>query len=489
MRSILLSTILFSVAANAATLAAKRAAACCDTLQGQLPGKVFGPSTSEYQEEQSSYYSALVSQQTPACRVNPFSADDVSTVLKTLKAGQCQFAVRSGGHMQWKGSNNIDAPGVTIDMGNMTSIKIADDKKSVQVGPGNRWGPVYDAIAVDDLIVVGGRSNTVGVGGYLLGGGISHLNAQHGFAAQNIVNYEVVLADGSIVNVNQDNYPDLHTAIQAGSTNFGIVTRYDLATYPRPGMWGGLRSYNISENRAFLEGTMSFMDAQVNDPSAGGIIISMTDTVMSATMAYWNGDGPQSDAFDKINAIPSTVDKVVPHTTQQELSALVDDAFPGGQRALTNMLGFKADVQFALDLNAKSHELFEPYKDKDVFFAVTFQPFGKAVTRAIASKPSFQGLETEVDNHLLVFGIAAYYDDPALDEPLDQWIRDVISWGTQESKARGLEAPWLYLNYALPWQPVYESFGASNLQKLKDLKAQYDPENVFGQLWPGGFKL
>ncbi|ESK85740.1 fad binding domain-containing protein [Moniliophthora roreri MCA 2997] len=488
MRSILLSTILFSVAANAATLAVKRAAACCETLQEQLPGKVFAPGSPEFGEEQSSYYSGVVSQQTPACRVSPSSAEDVSTALKTLKAGQCQFAVRSGGHMPWKGSNNIDAPGITIDMGNMNSITLTSDKKVVQLGPGNRWGPVYDALAPENLIIVGGRSNTVGVGGYLLGGGISHLNAQHGLAAQNIVNYEIVLADGTIANVNDTN-PDLHTALQAGSTNFGIVTRYDLATYPRQGMWGGLRSYDISEARNFLEGTMSFMDAQVNDPLAGGMIISMTNETMSVTMAYWNGDGPQSNAFDEINAIPSTVDQVVPNTTQQELSDLVDGAFPGGRRSFSNVLTFKADVQFALDLNAKAHELFEPLKDNDVFWATTFQPFGKAVTSAIASKPSFQGLDTETGDHLLVFGIGAYWDDAALDEPLDQWSRDLLTWGAEESQRRGLGSSWLYLNYALPWQPVYESFGAANHQKLKDLKAQYDPENVFGQLWPGGYKL
>jgi FAD/FMN-containing dehydrogenase len=49
--------------------------------------------------------------------------------------------------------------------------------------------------------------------------------------------------------------------------------------------------------------------------------------------------------------------------------------------------------------------------------------------------------------------------------------------------------PWLYLNYALPWQKVYESFGDANHQKMKDVKKRYDPNNVFGRLWPGGFKL
>uniref|UniRef100_A0A0W0F5G4 FAD linked oxidase N-terminal domain-containing protein n=1 Tax=Moniliophthora roreri TaxID=221103 RepID=A0A0W0F5G4_MONRR len=154
---------IFGATANAATLAAKGAAACCDTLQQQLPGKVFLPNSPEYQEQQSSYYPALASQHSPACRVTPTSAQDVSTTLQTLKAGECQFAVRSGGHMQYNNSNNIDMVG-------MNALDISADKKVIGVGPGNRWGAVYDALAPDDLVIVGGRSNTVGVGGYLLGG-------------------------------------------------------------------------------------------------------------------------------------------------------------------------------------------------------------------------------------------------------------------------------------------------------------------------------
>ncbi|KAF9461955.1 hypothetical protein BDZ94DRAFT_1125903, partial [Collybia nuda] len=99
-------------------------------------------------------------------------------------------------------------------------------------------------------------------------GGISHLNAEHGFAAQNIANYEIVLASGAITNVNASSYPDLHTALQTGSTNFGIITRYDLTTYPLVPMWGGLRTYNISQAPAFLKATLSFMKGQVKDPRA-----------------------------------------------------------------------------------------------------------------------------------------------------------------------------------------------------------------------------
>lgn len=162
-------------------------------------------------------------------------------------------------------------------------------------------------------------------------------------------------------------------------------------------MWGGARSYNISQAPAFLQGTLSFMKKQIKDPLAGGIIISMIGDQLAATMAYYNGNGPLSDAFAEILAIPPTVDSISKNINQQQLSALVDNVFPAGRRTIFNVLTFKADVQFALDLNTKSNELFKPFVGKNITFAVTFQPFGRGVTKAIAAKPCFQGIETDSD--------------------------------------------------------------------------------------------
>ncbi|KAJ7506026.1 hypothetical protein B0H11DRAFT_2219953 [Mycena galericulata] len=460
---------------------------CCTVLQNKLPGKVSLPSSSLYEEEESTYYSAIVSQQMPACRVTPTSAQDVSNALVVLTQTKCEFAVRSGGHMPWKGANNIDTPGVTIDLSELDLVTLSSDKTIVHVGPGQRWGPVYDALQPHNLTIVGGRSNTVGVGGYLLGGGISHLNAQHGLAAQNIVNYQIVLANGTIANITPTGYPDLHTALGAGSTNYGIVTQYDLITYPLVPIFGGARSYNASQSADFLNATLSFMKGQLTGPTAGGIIISIIGDQLAATMADYSIDGRVSPAFNEVLAIPFTSNSVKPNITQQELSALVDNVFPGGRRTIFNVLTFKANVQFALDLNTQSIELFKPFEGKNITWAATYQPFGRGVTRAIASKPSIQGIETSDD--LLIFGIAAYYDDPSLDDALNAWSQDIITWGTAEATKRGLFEPWIYLNYALPDQDVFASFGSANEQKMIALKKQYDPKNVFGQLWPGGFKL
>lgn len=139
-------------------------------MQAKLPGKVVFPGSSAFQQEVATYYSDLEIEINSACRVTPESAQDVSTAITVLEAGRCQFAVRSGGHMPWAGAANIDAPGVTLDLQEMNSVIVSADKKTAQVEPGTRWGPVYDTLATEELIVVGGRSNSVGVGGFLLGG-------------------------------------------------------------------------------------------------------------------------------------------------------------------------------------------------------------------------------------------------------------------------------------------------------------------------------
>lgn len=90
-------------------------------------------------------------------------------VLQTVKEHRCHFAVKSGGHARFAGASNADG-GITIDLVRLDVVGLAEDKKSVTVGAGNRWARVYRTLEEDDLTVVGGRVATVGVGGAILGG-------------------------------------------------------------------------------------------------------------------------------------------------------------------------------------------------------------------------------------------------------------------------------------------------------------------------------
>ena len=204
-----------------------------------LEHRVLLPHDEEYKERQDSFWSSY-SKSEPACILRPTSATEVATIIKTMKAAGQQFAVRSGGHTQWEGANNIQ-DGVTVDLQFLNNIKLDEASESVDIGPGARWKEVYDVLKKTGRVVAGGRNGKVGVGGLLLGGGKSFFTGRRGFACDDVVSYEVVLADGRIITADQDKNSDLFMALKGGSGNFGIVTNFRMNCFYCDKIWGGLR--------------------------------------------------------------------------------------------------------------------------------------------------------------------------------------------------------------------------------------------------------
>jgi len=146
------------------------------------------------------------------------------------------FAVKSGGHNTNVGFSSVNW-GVLISFSKLASTNVSADQTTADVGPGARWAEVMTALEPYNLAVVGGRigqcSNLlmivlanlflgdVGVGGLLLGGGLSFLSAQFGLACDHVINYEVVLANAIIVNVNVTSHTDLFWALKGGGNQFG----------------------------------------------------------------------------------------------------------------------------------------------------------------------------------------------------------------------------------------------------------------------------
>ena len=109
----------------------------------------------------------------PRCFFHPTDAEDVGVALLLARATHCPFAAKGGGHSAFKGSSNSDG-GITLDFFHMKQVVPSADRKTVSIGPGNAWVDVYSALEPQNLTVVGGRVATVGVGGFLLGGGVSN---------------------------------------------------------------------------------------------------------------------------------------------------------------------------------------------------------------------------------------------------------------------------------------------------------------------------
>lgn len=137
-------------------------------------------------------------------------------------------------------------------MSNLTTLQLNEDKSVLSVGPAYRWEQVYSYLAKYDLAAAGGRLGPVGVPGLLLAGGVNFYGNQVGFGCNTVINYEVVLADGSLVNANSTQNSDLFWALKGGSSNFGLVTRFDLETIPSTQVWAGAYTVSAEYVDAFL---------------------------------------------------------------------------------------------------------------------------------------------------------------------------------------------------------------------------------------------
>lgn len=229
-----------------------------DLVQAGLKAQALAPSDAEYSAREDSYWSNTA-KIAPGCIVRPNSAEEVSSTIQALVAAKQKFAIRSGGHTPYAGAANIQG-GVTIDLGHLNWTRFDEVSETVDLGPGGRWGPVYEELRKHGRVVAGGRDGHVGVAGLLLGGGKTFFTARRGFACNDVVSYEVVLADGRIVTADTNNHKDLFQALKGGMNNFGIVTNFKMRSFHCGDIWAGLTFYPIEVVRDAAEALAHFTE-------------------------------------------------------------------------------------------------------------------------------------------------------------------------------------------------------------------------------------
>jgi hypothetical protein len=168
---------------------------------------------------------------------------------------------------------------------------------------------VYTELEEHGVLVTGGREAAVGVGGLLLGGGISWYAARYGFSCDTIVNFEVVLANGDIINANATAHSDLFKALKGGSSNFGIVTRFDMEAFPAENLHIERKVMSREQGDKVIDGVVGFTNLNQSfkdnaliaimtyDPEQERSIITLTTINTKNTS--------NTTAFDGFRNIPS----------------------------------------------------------------------------------------------------------------------------------------------------------------------------------------
>ena len=154
---------------------------------------------------------------------------------------------------------------------------------TVSVGPGLRSGQIYDEIMDDGIVVTAGRVAPVGAAGFIAGGGISYHWPSHGWGCDNVINYEMILANGPIVNANERQNRDLWVAQRGSSGNFGLITRYDMRAIPYadpkvPLIWAGAIEYDWSAKEEFVHRWVAFTKRHALDTNSSSMLQLQYDT-------------------------------------------------------------------------------------------------------------------------------------------------------------------------------------------------------------------
>ncbi|KAG8157288.1 hypothetical protein KVR01_012996 [Diaporthe batatas] len=479
---------------------------CCSAFANdlELGSMVLMPDTEAYDQRLKTYYSSNAAQ-AAWCMVLPKTTADVSIVAKVISEHQCPFGIRSGAHSAFKGSNGV-RDGITVDFGYMNTTTYDEITNIASIGPGSTWGAVYTTLKDGwEVTTVGGRSSAVGVGGFVTGGGYSFHSNALGFVCDSVTNFEIVLANGTVVNANLTSNPDLFKAQKGGSGNLGFVTRIDQKAVNTPDMWGGSTMYNASDRKSVFGAYVDFTDSMDRDPASQNIvgmswgphrgyayraILTNSDAV---------SDAPAFDEYRKIENISSTsrvapVAEIVPEFSGPTPLGQYANWFTGSFQNDLGMVEYLGDTfeTYGAEFDRIAQELVrETGQNVTYDILAQFQPFTQSMVRhSQQSGGNLMGLEDVVadgpaTNWLLILTCGS----PELQErmlPLAQVFRREIDAHAREL---GVYQDWRYLNYAWGDQDPIAWYGEENVAFLRAVADGVDPDGVFQKLRATGFKI
>lgn len=217
--------------------------------------------------------------------------------MRVLTITNTKFAVRSWGHLPLPGWNAVGGDGVIISLERFQKRVLSADKKTATLGTGQNWGTVYDWIEPLGVQIVGGRDPGVGVGGFLLGGGISLFNDKKGLGLDQVVRYEVVLPSGKIVNATPTQNADLYKALKGGLSNFGIVTEFEVLTSDIVDIHYEINIYPSNATRDLLKAYSEFLRRDGPGDAVVQLEVSKDSTLLFMGHTGHVASTPEFDVF------------------------------------------------------------------------------------------------------------------------------------------------------------------------------------------------
>ena len=397
----------------------------------------------------------------PALIARCLSNEDVAHAVTFARERSLLTAVRGGGH-SWPGKSVCD-DGLMIDLSAMRNVEIDAAAKHAYTGGGALLGHLDDASLPHGLVTTAGVVSHTGVGGYTTGGGFGRLNRKYGLTIDNLLSAEIITADGQVRVVSADNEPDLFWAIRGGGGNFGVVTRFDfqLHDFDR-NVLSGMIVWPIEQAHTVLEFYAEWSENLSRELYTGPAMLTMPDgTSVIAIEVVYNGNPANGEKeLAPLRAVGKPIDDGVKVQDYKVMQTQEDAALAHGIRSYAKNAMVGGFSQALVD------DMVDAFI-ADPRAAVFTHTCGGAVSDVGETATAFPHRSAQT---MLVFFTG--WMDPAQDEEgrsiCRQWHADLErhSVGYYDNIEQDGDSS------------VARNFGP-NYSRLRDIKAQYDPGNLF----------
>lgn len=431
-------------------------------LSSALRGRLLLPRDGEF-EAARSVWNGMISRR-PAAIARCESVGDVVAAVSFARDEALLLAVRGGGHSV--AGNGVCDDGLVIDLSQMRGVEVDAAKRRARAQGGARWGDLDRATQAVGLATTGGEVSTTGIAGLTLGGGFGWLMGKCGLACDNLVEAEVVCADGRVLTTSETEHPELLWALRGGGGNFGVVTRfvYALVEIDRP--LAGTVLYPLSRAAEFLE---RYRDCTAQAPDDLTIMAALLTTpdLQPAVGAIVCHCGDAKEGERMIAPLRTMggelVDTIAP-MAYTDLQSMLDASVPSGRNNY-----WKASFVPAL-----GRDLIDVLSDRAACItsplsSILIEHLHGAVCRVAPEATAF-GLRSEQYS----VGMFSAWIDPAESGAHQSWTRETFA--AVEPHSAGAS----YVNYLGEDSAaqIRASFGA-NYPRLVEVKRQYDPDNLF----------
>src|SRR5436190_6806889 len=219
-----------------------------DAFKDSLRGKLVLPKDADYNDLRK-VYNGMINKY-PAMIAQCADVQDVIACVNFARENNILLAIRGGGHNA--GGLGIADDALVIDLSSMKEIKIDETAKTVKVGGGCLLKEMDAATHEVGMTVPAGIFGSTGVAGLTLGGGLGYMTRQYGLTIDNLLEADVVLANGSQVKASANENSDLFWALRGGGGNFGVVVSFVFKLQPAHTVYGGPILWDISDTKEML---------------------------------------------------------------------------------------------------------------------------------------------------------------------------------------------------------------------------------------------